>query len=247
MLQLSNKISSMALEYSKKINKLEHERLIEVDSQRSLTPDPEYFEMIDTVKSNEESETRSDKSNGDWTRIGDKCKKESVDLKSDSQSNLESISNDDKVDSHSGCGFENEEIVADCKNTNEIQDDTASQQSLDAAKASNNLTDIIFDDTDSEIYENDSKAVKSIAQSNNINNEMLSIMSIGRAVPEKFKNEMLKYCDIYVPIYNSKTTLTELFKDEFFANVTTNHVVEILSCSLPKIIPNIILNKREVR
>ncbi|KAK6634218.1 hypothetical protein RUM44_004826 [Polyplax serrata] len=242
--QLSSKINSMSLDYTKKISSLEQHKSGEVDSQRSLTPDPEYFEMIETIKSNEESETKSDKSNGDWMKIGDKFKKESIDLKSDSQSNFDTISADDKAENQSG-GFENDEIMTDYKAIEDTQEDIETQEEISVTKCSNIRSFPALDEASNEVCDRNSKLLAPLADSMNSDNQILGLMNSDRAIPDRFKNEILKHCDKIVPIFSNKIISNQWFRDEFLDKLTSENIVQILTNSLPKIIPNVILTKRE--
>lgn len=236
----------MGLEFSKKLHSLENQRLIELESRTSITPDPECFEIIETMKSREESETKSDKSNGDWTKIGDKFKKESIDLKSDNQSNYESISVDDKTENQSSLFDNVTEVSQDSKKHEEFQD-AENESNSEPLKVADNFNETISDAIDNDFDgENDSK-VKSEEETPELqeNTTLLNLINPVREIPDGFKKEILKHCDMNI-LSNSNEILTNWFYETPLSEISRNQLIEILSNSLPKIIPNIILNKREV-
>lgn len=67
--------------------------------------------------------------------------------------------------------------------------------------------------------------------------------SVPRLIPEPFKNLIFKNCDIHFT--ETGDILNELVPGEL-SEINVDNFVEILSVYLQKIIPNIILNKREV-
>lgn len=222
----------MGLEFSKKLHNLESQRTLEHESRNSITPDPECFEMIETMKSREESETKSDKSNGDWTKIGDKYKKESLDQKSDNQSNYESISADDKT--------ENQSSLFEVGQENPKQEDFQEPES-EPLKLGENFNETISDAIDNDF----DKKEDSVDSSENDNSRLLNLINPVREIPEGFKKEILKNCDMNF-LSSSNEILTNWFYETPLNEISRNQLIDILSNSLPKIIPNIILNKREV-
>lgn len=235
----------MGLEFSKKLHSLENQRAAELESRSSITPDPECFEMIDTIKSREESETRSNKSNGDWTKIGDKFKKESLDQTSDNQSNYESVSADDKTEKQSNLFEENEN--EEPKKQEDFQE-TENETTSEPLKLGENFSETISDAIDND-FEGDNnskhKSEDSEETSELDNSRLLNLINPVREIPDGFKKEILKNCDMNF-LTSSNEILTNWFFETPLNNISRNQLVDILSNSLPKIIPNIILNKREV-
>lgn len=241
----------MEQEFSRKLHNLEIQRAAELESHHSMTPDPEYFEIIDTIKSREESETKSDRSNGDWTKIGDKFKKE--DLKSDNHSNYESISVDEKIENQSGL-FENvhEGSLCSLKRIEDSVEDVESEPTSEPLKLSDNFNETISDALDEDLDVDCEQKIESPVEISNANEDaphketdILENFINSREVPNAFRKELLNNCDMKLPLKDD--TLLSNFQDTPLNKLTLHQVVDVISNSLPKIIPNIILNRREVR
>lgn len=69
---------------------------------------------------------------------------------------------------------------------------------------------------------------------------MLKTCIIYRHLPEKFKNEIMSYC-----IMSTPSSVSELIEQPLKNGITRETLIDILSYSLPRIVPNVILNKRE--
>ncbi|KAL0270558.1 UNVERIFIED_CONTAM: hypothetical protein PYX00_007930 [Menopon gallinae] len=246
--KLTNKISSMNEEFSKRLLAIDTQETIELESHISLSPDPEYFEIIDNVKSREGSETKSDKSNGDWTKIGDKLKRGSIEIKSDSLTNYESVSISDKNQSNL---FENLTDVSENEGRGRKSEDT------EIKTETSNLEDVTIDDSfqyamtdpaDAVIDADDQRETRCIEKNVLTKERASSLFNIfvnSRELSDKFKNEFLVDCDMNIPVYNSDQILTEWFYQTDLNYLSVNQIVDILSETVPKIVPNIILNKRE--
>lgn len=220
-------------EFSKRLLSIDTQETIELESHISLSPDPEYFEIIDNIKSREGSETKSDKSNGDWTKIGDKLKRESIEVKSDSLANYETIS----VSENGVEAQKNEDIEKKNEKSNlDITKDISHQHTM---------TDLVDPETDI-----DDQRKITCNEKNVLNKECASsffnIFINSRELSEKFKSEFLVNCDINIPVCDSDQILTEWFYQTDLNYLSVSQVIDILSQTVPKIVPNVILNKREV-
>lgn len=227
----------MKLEYSHIISSLGNEKGADMDSQTSATPEQECFEIIDKSKSNEESET-SEKSNEDWTKIDSKFKREIID-----QSNFETVICSDNIQNQSNSSDVdiNTDPLQEVKALEDFQSEIESQISLGEVKHSDNLFERISDCVESET----DKSKPTIKQDNS-SKKMLELVESGREIPAQFKSEMLKFCDTFVPMFSSNDILFHFLNKKFLDGIELSNLVDVLSTSLQKIIPNIILNKREV-
>lgn len=249
---LNRKMAALGLELTKKLHSLETHPPMETEFQIRLTPDQDFFEIIDSVKSREESETKSERSNGDWTKVGDGCKKEGVDLKSKNDSNNELDSVDDKMENQSLCFESISELIIDMgptKKKSQHFEDEESESNYEPLKLSENFNETISDALDNELSSDNEKGEEQQAERESIQDEdsvgPINIINKIREIPEGFKKEMLKHCDMNIP--RGKSDMFSEWLDETpLQELTLDHLIKILSSSLPKIIPNIILNKREV-
>lgn len=172
---------------------------VEPTTQESASPEQDFFEMIDDVKSRGSSETKSIQSNGDWTKINEVTK--------------------------NYCDGRRDDISLELKE--ELRDD----------------------DNETMTYSNDQEGLDGELDHNTIESKdngqiTLSDIIIPRVIPEAFKKEIFKCCDISYS--DSEDILSEFVAAGELSELSVETFVEILSLYLQKIIPNIILNKREV-